>query len=291
MPISSENSPISGPAYSDLAARVLLLGLPKTATTWLSRVFKEYQSLTVFDESAKVERLWLSGDGRSVLIAESVTDPLCLQSTDEREVALQRLAYRLNFTVGLLVLREPEEWVISLYRQYIRRGGTRPFREFLQPTSGVIERRFINYEELLGDVRRATSCRLVVANYADLKRRPEEFVQRITESLGINEEPSALRAAINTASRRGPVNYGLRGAGGRVVRYVNRFRKTRRWNPHGLVAWKKFERFPWHWLAEVGRDLVDDVDREWLRRECARESDWHEWQRAFSQKPVLVYDE
>lgn len=289
--MSINSSPDSGPRLntSELGLTAALLGLPKTATTWMSHVLAEYPGVFVFDESMKIERLWLTGIGPSILVAESVTDPLCLRRTEQRLEALARLADRVQFSVGLLVLREPEEWVVSLYRQYVRRGGSRPFHEFIRASDGIMDAGFLDYGRLIDEVRSVSSGSFLVTDYGYLKRDPLAFMRLVLSVLGVAEDIRELEGAMARATKKGPVNYGIRGGGGRALRAINRLRRTGRWNPDGLISWRGVEKLPWHRIARFGKDLVTEEDLLLFRKTCLQKADWEEWESCFQAKPVIEY--
>lgn len=269
----------------------VILGLPKTATTWLGGVLGASTKLTVFDESDKIEWLWSRHDGVSLLIAESATDPLFLGGIEQRPLALRALASRLRAHHYVLLLREPTDWVCSLYRQYLKRGGTLAFREFFGAGDDcIVHPDYANYERLVAEVRQAIDGPLVVCDYAHLKRQPRQFIESLCSAFQHGSLPAHLGESIPAEALLHQANVGLRGLSARIVRNVNRVRRTRRWNPHGWISWKRFERLPWHLLANIGSDVIEDDDRRWLENVMQDQNDWAAWANAFESRGIVVYE-
>ena len=265
-----------------------VLGLPKTGTTWLGRLMKDGGAATVFDESEKIETLWARAAPPSVLIAESVTDPLFVGGTAERRLALRAMGQRVRADQLLLVLREPVDWICSLYRQYVKRGGTRRFADFIGPDeTRIVDPAFADFSRVVEDVRDAMDAPLAVSSYNRLKQDPRGFLGDIAATLGPDRLPQGQMHEVDEALIRGKANVGLRGVSGRIVRAANRVRRTGKWNPNGLVKWRGLERLPWHLLAGIGRDIISESDLERLDHLIRPYNDWPEWEDALQRHRVL----
>lgn len=268
-----------------------VLGLPKTGTTWLGQLLAGAGVAGVFDESAKIEALWSRGGSVPILVAESVTDPLFLGGVTARKSALASMGSRLRHRRGLLVLREPEDWIGSLYRQYIKRGGTRRFRDFVGAAGqGVVDPAFVNYMQLVEEVREALGVPLAVSSFYRLEADPRGFLGDIAEAFGPDFLAPETVANIDEVLLSQRANVGLRGVSGHILRGINHVRRTRKWNPDGLFRWRSVEGWPWHLLAGVGRDIISEADVSWLRSILEPYNDWAVWEEAFSRQQILLYE-
>jgi len=268
---------------------LVLLGLPKTGTTWLASVLVHGRSLELFDESDKIEQLWARVDNVPVLIAESATDPLFLPDIDQRREALEALFTRLPSRNHVLMLREPVDWMCSLYRQYLRRGGSAGFREFVGAGErAVVDPRFADYGRLVDEITARIDGTLAVCNYDRLKTDPRGFVHDVVSAFDGAVLPPDLVTSIPDSAFSRRANVGLRGVAARIMRALNRHRRTR-WNSHGWFSWKRVERLPWQYLGNLGRDVIDDSDMNWLEGVLAQHSDWHLWDAAFATRSVILH--
>lgn len=269
---------------------LILLGLPKTGTTWLASALAHLSAIDVFDESEKIEQLWGRPAALPVLIAESATDPLFLSSFNSRNATLAALGNRVPGRHHLLFLREPRDWVRSLYRQYVKRGGYRPFQEFFAPgDDSIVDPAFLNYEQLVEQLRTHLKGPLAIADYAYLRDDPHGFVTGILSAFGPESALSRLDGTIPERAYTHRANVGLRGRGGRWLRAFNRIRRSR-WNPNGWFSWKRAERLPWHLVGSSGRDLLTASDERYLDDMASRHSDWEHWQPAFNESWLLRPD-
>lgn len=269
---------------------LILLGLPKTGTTWLASVLVHDRSLELFDESDKIEQLWARVNNVPILIAESATDPLFLPGIEQRGAALESLFQRLPTRRYVLMLREPGDWMCSLYRQYLRRGGHAGFREFAGPGGeAVVDTRFANYGCLVEEITTRMGGTLAVCSYDRLKKDPRGLVNDVVTAFDGPALAPDLAASVPESALSRRANVGLRGTAARIMRALNRHRRTR-WNPHGWFSWKRIERLPWHWLGNLGRDVIDESDLNWLEGMLAEQSDWHLWEAAFATRGVILHE-
>lgn len=269
---------------------LILLGLPKTGTTWLASVLNQHPGVNLFDESDKIEQLWARPGGLPVVIAESVTDPLFLPSVDRRADALEALRQRLPGYHHLLFLREPADWILSLYRQYVKRGGYRPFREFFgEGEDPIVSPHYLDYGRLIEEIQEAIPGPLTIANHACMRADPKAFLAEITGAFGEPSPLKGLEEGIPESAYLQRANVGLKGRGARWLRALNLVRRSR-WNPHGWASWKRAERLPWHLLGTEDRDLVDRNDRDYLTDILARYADWERWQARFAERCLLVHE-
>ncbi|MEF8792414.1 hypothetical protein [Thiohalorhabdus sp.] len=266
-----------------------LVGLPKTATTWLASVLDYNPEVNLFDESDKIERLWARPQGVPLLIAESVTDPLFLGAVERRAEAVRALQSRVPGKRHLLFLREPGDWVVSLYRQFVKRGGYRRFRDFFGETSDhIVTPAYLDYGWLVEDVGQAVPGPVAICHYDCLLRDPQGFVTAITRAFGGDTGLQDLVSGIPPRAFHQQANVGLRGRGARWLRALNRIRRSR-WNPHGWFSWKRAERLPWSRLGMGGSDLLDDEDRAYLAEMVERYADWSLWEDRFKDRCVFLH--
>ena len=272
---------------TDSVIELAILGLPKTGTTWLEQVFGSSDHVTLFDERHKIETLWQRKGNTGVLVAESATDPLALGALEKRKSALAALFGRLRPRRAVVILRDPADWAISLYRQYVKTGGRRTLQDALHTGEGaILDPNFFDYGLLQRELQETTDCPIWFGSFGSLLDSPYGFLESLLEGTLDPKLASIVKKSIPPEIMENRANIGLKGPGSRILRRMNALRRTR-WNPQGPFPWRGLQKLPWHWLGEGPPDLVDDRDREWINSLCHHHSDWPEWEIAFN-KGLLI---
>jgi hypothetical protein len=136
----------------------------------------------------------------------------------DSEAIANRLAAVFPDARVLLVIREQTSMLVSIYKQYVKKGGPASLRQYLNVPSGagripVFNLDFWEYHRLIGYYQGLFGTEnLLVLPYEMLKAQPRTFLERIGEFLGVpatrsgfqqeNVSPSALALSLKRHANR-----------------------------------------------------------------------------------------
>jgi hypothetical protein len=201
------------------------IGFPKAASTWLQDHLFSNPGLGLrspFTEN-RVKNALIKPDGLDfdpaearaqfdpeleevsaqglvpVLSAERLCGNHLSGGFDTRELA-ERLAATIPEARILIVLREQRAALISMYKQYVGRGGSASFRYFLKPRLNrmrlpLMDRRFLAYDRIIRCYSELFGSENVcVVPFELLPADPHELARRIVGFSGAEPEPGAIEA-------------------------------------------------------------------------------------------------
>lgn len=146
---------------------------------------------------------------------------------DHRSPILHNLAAALPQARAILVIRRQDSLAASMYREYLKMGGTAKARAFFgapgQPGILPIDR--FRFRRYVDEVHRAFPAGVLVLAYEQFAREPEAFLSRIATFMGVGTPEVKLRRSNRTSL--GPV-------GMEVVRIIGRLFQNQL-NPGGLI--------------------------------------------------------
>ena len=176
-------------AFDEIKKNVVHIGMHKTGTSYLQ---KEVFPLTTSHHFVR---------GKSTLRAfyhpEVTTKPIFL--SDEilsghpfRESTLQDfeskcLAVKFYYSdpVILVAFRNPEEYIPSLYKQYLQEGGTLEIEEFYNESEkGVLQKSDLNFIHRL-EFLQANFSKVISWDYLAFKRDFQSFIRRLSDLSGL----------------------------------------------------------------------------------------------------------
>lgn len=199
------------------------IGFPKAASTWLQEFLFSNRRLGLrspFTEN-RAKNALVRPDGLDFDVAEArgafgsklaeVSDSglvpvlsaerLCGNHSsggyDTRELA-ERVAAVFPDGRVLIVVREQRAMLISMYKQYVGRGGSASFRHFLRPRLNrmrlpLMSLGFLSYDRIIRCYSDLLGAENVMAlPFEMLVRDPHELAARIVRFAGANAEPGAV---------------------------------------------------------------------------------------------------
>lgn len=222
-----------------MAKLFLHVGLHRTATTFLQRqIFPFWPGIEYLGKPWPVSpsvsrelllRIFAAGEQTRLLYSsEALAGPLTPQFGVRREEvaenwilvqerALAALGERLPEARILIGFRHHEGFLSSLYRVYLRNGGTVRIEEFFDPQNdeGIIKHEDLLFERRLRVIDRFFEREPFVFFYDDLIQRPDEIFEAMALFFG-TPVPSGLESRID---RR--LNAGLVGRRAKMLRLLN----------------------------------------------------------------------
>lgn len=224
---------------SGLGAPPLIhIGYHKTGTTWLQSglfaersagfcrpwVSREIRELLVFPDGYTYEAA-RAREGFRVGIEAAEMSQLVPVLSDERlsgsphaggydsALLCDRLAEVFPEARVLIVIREQESAILSVYRQYVRNGGAAPLSKYLRPRNPaeIPQFRFSHYEyhHLVGRyLKRFGKEQVCILPFEQLRKAPAAFLARISAFAGL-PEPTGIPSG-NVYEGMGPVTVVLK---------------------------------------------------------------------------------
>lgn len=234
------------------------IGLHKTATTTLqeaffpacpdlnllttaNRDFKAFYRLTAYSDPAYfdaeraralVEPL-LRPDMPNLLSNEAFSGPLYAgiaeYGLDHRTPILDNIRSAHPDAGVIITLRRQDDWARSIYRQYLKSGGTKSPERFFgfsrSPHQPLFARDRFNFLPLVDRLHALFPGKVLVLAYEDFRNAPDAFLSALAAYLGIGVPDVRLQRM--NATRLGP--WGLR-----LSRLLNHFFRSHL-NPAGLL--------------------------------------------------------
>lgn len=236
---------------------LLHIGYHKTGTTWLQRcVFRNAKAGFSFVAGGKTLRPAFvevdpsrfdpeiarrnfepkirKAQARSlvpVLSAERLSGNPHFRSRDNEAIAV-RLAAAFPDARVLVGIREQKSMLVSLYKQYVKRGGAASFQRYATTAPGAqgappFPFDYLEYHRLIGHYQTLFgAANVLVVPFELLRMQPSAYLERIGEFLGVpatkaeyrqmNVSPSALSLSLK--------------------RHANRYVVRDKFNPDPLIA-------------------------------------------------------
>ena len=161
---------------------IIHLGLHKTGTTFLQRNVFPFSKEINYIYGDKLRNLNIVEDKVNVLSGEWLSG-----TPHEPEPVSRRyeLAYSLSILFPnakiLLVLRNKDDWVNSIYKQYVLSGGKEKKKKFVEYIFDDGYLKFVEYifylKDLFNDVK--------IMYYEDLKNNPNKFLSDLFSFLRV----------------------------------------------------------------------------------------------------------
>ncbi|WP_231291111.1 MULTISPECIES: hypothetical protein [unclassified Thioalkalivibrio] len=250
---------------TDNSQMVFHVGPWKTGSTYLQKY--------VFPRLTNVEVLWNPSllamlrarvrGGRLLLTSEDFSGvPYGQDYASRRNAMIKHLSDSFPGSSVMVVLRDPATMIPSLYFQYVKRGGSRPFDEFFDEKVDVSAFR---YAPFLEEMERYSFNRVAVSFFEDLfgdDKRPEQVLE-VFDDWEYEAPSQSLGSATNVSLKRN---------GARILRAVNRAAfnmgmGTRDWVPHlnkywlrrlGIAPARLLQSRPLRWIDRTGVSLVEE---------------------------------
>ena len=148
----------------------------------------------------------LSNDGLNVLSSEALSGPawvgVAQRGIDHRSPILQNLQQDFPHARFLLVVRRQDHYARSMYRQYIKTGGTQSLRRFFgEGTTPLFSADRFRYAPYVERIRSMFDNRLDVVPFELLRNEPKRFLAAIGRVLDVT--PPTLPATRSNATRMG----------------------------------------------------------------------------------------
>jgi hypothetical protein len=188
----------------------------------------------------------------------------------DSEIIADRLAAVLPNARIMVVIREQKEMFLSIYKQYIRRGGAASLRQYLAtPRDGYWMPQFrfeyLEYHRLISRYQDLFGVRnVLVLPYELLRARPEDFLAKVSEFVGL---PPA-------EPRNRPMNVSLSALSLSLRRHANRYLVLDPVNPAPPFDFRRsheiLERSCRAVDAVAPETLLERYERRWRHR-AARE--------------------
>lgn len=187
-----------------------------------------------------------------------------------RAASVGNLARHFPDARVLLVVREPSQWLASVYREYLHQGGSDRFEAFARP---FVEDGSLDIHALAGLVVGLPFEQALILDFDELIADMAGKVRLIRRLAGVPDGESEAWPA-------GRVNGGVRQLGARLLRRANPFMRSRfqrRGLPLNSPLVKRFVGTPRFWiqrgalrfLNDIGRDVVAPGALEEIRQEWA----------------------
>ena len=195
------------------------VGLHKTGSSYLQHcVFPRMADISYVKHQRRrrslAETIALARAGGPSLVSQEGLsgEPSRDDYPEHREACLRFLAESYPGSRIIIFLREPSEWLASVYRQCLLGGETRPFRAF---AGRYIDNGSLDCRHLLDKLKALPFSDVLALRHEDLRDRPEETIAALCAFVGCEE---LCMSAEDWIARR---KVGTRNAAARTLRLLN----------------------------------------------------------------------
>lgn len=207
-----------------MAKVIIHVGLHKTGTTFLQKeIFPKLKGVKFFDKKDINFNIDLSEEKINLISSEQLSgSPHDLTPSVNKYKIADRLHGAFPEAGIIVVFRDKQDWVKSVYGQYIKSFGVEDFETWYNNIFKKEELDFEKYKRCLTDLFK----HVLVCQYEDLKTDPDGFVKKICDFIG-TEVPNYKNREWNV---RKPKNTNLR-------RKINKVFKSPN-NPDGIISYQ-----------------------------------------------------
>lgn len=161
------------------------LGFPKTGSTFLQRrIFPYMPKIHFFKKHhfRKYKKIKPEKGKKYFFTYEKDVD--IRQEMDRIKEKFPENSYII------LVFRPHYKWIVSKYKNYIRKFGYLSFNKYFSPTENDCHLKIGPdfYSSTADYATKLFPGRILLLNYEELKRSPESFIRKIYNFLGLNDE-------------------------------------------------------------------------------------------------------
>lgn len=160
------------------------IGMHKTGTTYFQKQILPYIKGATYISRAHINRfLGLDRDKKYVISNESLSG---WAWGADRRLFIEDLAHMFPYANIMMCFREPEDWLASVYNEYVKWGGTLPVDMFLdlENDQGIIKQSELYFSELLNAVLENFENKPYVFLYKELREDPEKLFANIEKYMG-----------------------------------------------------------------------------------------------------------
>jgi hypothetical protein len=187
-------------------------GLNKAASTFLRQVFPALPDLNYSGKSLDLRSLSIDEsrlpDAPALFSEESVVGVNIVSRSGDRHRDRERALEQLKSLFGdprlVVVFRRHDEFLLSIYKQYLNLGEPPLWRAFCRPTGrrGFFSPDELRFRRIVEQIEERLETPQLYLDYADLKTAPEAFVAAIARFAGGSGAPSAPAVRGARAQRR-----------------------------------------------------------------------------------------
>lgn len=165
---------------------IIHLGLHKTATTFLQKeIFPKLEGVKFFDlsnteKNVSVLTIELDKNKINLISNEELSGRPYKMSAKQRDILLKNLKKVYPNAKIIIGLREKDEWIESLYKQYIKMKPTGTRSYFMEH----FDKAYLDHESYV-DLIKSLFDDVYIYHYEKLKSKPNEFVDGICKFIGV----------------------------------------------------------------------------------------------------------
>jgi hypothetical protein len=200
------------------------VGLHKTATSFLQRnVFPNIPEIAYMKEFfittpiPEHDKILISSEGLSGV-------PYINDNAEIQYIIANRLSRIFDNANVIIGIRDKEDWKKSLYKQYIRVGGT---LSFLQWSEEIFDDNFLDFERYICFLKNKFN-RVHIFDFEKFKKNNDKEIEKMCKFIGV-EKPEYYREK---------VNIGLNEKEFGILKNLNKIQKSSI-NPDGAITLKK----------------------------------------------------
>jgi len=202
---------------------VIHVGLQKTATKFLQKVvFPSIENINFLNKNEAIRiDMNLSVNKINLLSSEEFAGCPWDKNVNDRFLIADRLKKLFPNAKIILVVREKEAWLKSIYKNYVRKGGTHNFDEFREKDFAEERLEFEKYEHYL----KKLFSEVYVDDIKHLKEDHYDFVKDLCEFIGC-AVPEYKNTIVNKAWNDRQIKLGL---------FLNRYWYNEEFNKKGFI--------------------------------------------------------
>lgn len=217
---------------------IIHVGLPKCASTFLQReIFPKLEEIEIYGANNQMLHIWsqFRDDKINLLTDENFLGcPIKIKNLNaDKKVLIDRLNNLFPDAKIIIIIRNKDKWLWSLYKEYIKTGGIEEYNDFCM---NWLIPNYTNFEETISILKKRFK-EVLVLQYTDLKRNSNKFVKDICDFIG-TEVPDYDKLLYNKSIRDNEINKYI---------FFNRIFKTK-YNNKGILPMYMNPAFQYQYL-------------------------------------------
>jgi hypothetical protein len=160
------------------------MGLPKTASTFLqAKAFRKMPGIRYYKKHDFKRYKFLTPERGQKYFFTYEKDVDLVDELDQIKEHFPDNAYII------LVFRKHYKWIVSKYKNYIRKFGYLSFSDYFSMNrNGVLNMGSFYYSDMAAEVEKRFGDRVLFLNFDDFKQSPFVFVKKIYDFIGLEDE-------------------------------------------------------------------------------------------------------
>jgi len=245
------------------------IGMHKTGTSFLQKeVFPNVEN-ALYSRNKSLRDYYHRGNGEAIVISDEILsgNPFTKNTMQDFRWKINILKSMFSEATILVCFREPVDYILSLYKQFLHEGGTVTFDEFFNlDNTGILRNEDINYKERI-EILNQNFDDVVMYDFSLFKQNPQHVFDQVGKRMNLKFVVPLRKKGVNVGiSKKWQVNM-LRNLN-KVLGFTYKSSRLRRrkLTPRNLIQGKLSFINGAKWDIDDGlkKEIINHFSSEWI---------------------------